>query len=122
MPPRTETRCVMPLAADPVRDIRPDARSGLSMERVHVIAVCVMSMAICVRAASAGPVRHGLDDFTVTTWNEDDGLSASQVTAIEQDHDGYLWIGTDVGLLRFDGVRFQTMSTLGETRLPESPV
>lgn len=87
-----------------------------------MVAACVMSVAIGVASARGGPVRHGLHDFTVTTWNENDGLSASRVTAIEQDHDGYLWIGTDVGLLRFDGVRFQPLSRIGETRLPDSQV
>src|SRR5262245_13036084 len=85
------------------------------------IAACAMCLGV-VSSALAGPVRHGLDDFTVTTWNENDGLSASRLTAIEQDQDGYLWIGTDVGVLRFDGVRFQSLNKLGETRLPDSPV
>ena len=61
----------------------------------------------------------GLNDFTVTTWDETDGLSAGVITAIAQDLDGYLYIGTDVGLVRFDGVRFQPMGgAIGKTRPP----
>ena len=34
-----------------------------------------------------------------------EGLSDNYVTAMQQDEQGYLWIGTDVGLNRFDGDR-----------------
>lgn len=40
------------------------------------------------------------------TWETDDGLPDNQVTAIAQGQDGYLWVGTDVGLARFDGLHF----------------
>ena len=36
----------------------------------------------------------------------DDGLSSSVVTAIIQDHKGFVWIGTDNGLNRYDGFNF----------------
>jgi ligand-binding sensor domain-containing protein/signal transduction histidine kinase len=96
---------------------------GLTLSiALHVIAACATCLGVDVTPALGGPVRQGLDDFTVTTWNENDGLSASRLTAIEQDQDGYLWIGTDVGVMRFDGVRFQSLNKLGESRLPDSPV
>ena len=71
-----------------------------------------------VARAADGP----LADYTVTTWNENDGLPAGRIRAITQDPDGYLWLGTDAGLVRFDGVRFDTWSALGETRLPVGAV
>ena len=39
------------------------------------------------------------------TWhlNKQTGLSSNQVTALEQDHHGYIWVGTDKGLNRIDG-------------------
>jgi signal transduction histidine kinase/ligand-binding sensor domain-containing protein len=39
-------------------------------------------------------------------WQTGDGLPNNQVTAIAQGPDGYLWIGTAVGLARFDGLHF----------------
>ena len=56
---------------------------------------------------AAQPVPTGLQDYALTTWNENDGLSATRIMAIAQARDGYLWLGTDAGLVRFDGVHFE---------------
>ncbi len=39
-------------------------------------------------------------------WGVDEGLPQATVPAIVQSRDGYLWVGTELGLVRFDGVRF----------------
>lgn len=55
--------------------------------------------------ATTGAVAED-SDFLVDVWTSDDDLPDSSVTAITQTPDGYLWIGTQNGLARFDGVRF----------------
>jgi ligand-binding sensor domain-containing protein/signal transduction histidine kinase len=40
-------------------------------------------------------------------WGGDKGFPGGTVAAIAQTRDGYLWIGTDKGLMRFDGVNFR---------------
>jgi ligand-binding sensor domain-containing protein len=44
--------------------------------------------------------------WQVSNWHVDDGLPYGDVTAIAQTPDGYLWVGTPMGVARFDGVRF----------------
>jgi ligand-binding sensor domain-containing protein len=44
-------------------------------------------------------------------WDGDSGLPQNSVDAILQTHDGYLWLGTQEGLARFDGVRFTMFDT-----------
>jgi len=46
-------------------------------------------------------------NFTVRSWQSQDGLPEETVQAFAQTPDGYLWVGTSGGLLRFDGARFQ---------------
>jgi signal transduction histidine kinase/ligand-binding sensor domain-containing protein len=41
-------------------------------------------------------------------WDTDRGLPSSSVTSLAQTPEGYLWAGTQNGLLRFDGLRFVT--------------
>ena len=45
-------------------------------------------------------------DFAVRTWSKADGLPDGSVTVIQQTQDGYLWVGTAAGLVRFDGLKF----------------
>jgi ligand-binding sensor domain-containing protein/signal transduction histidine kinase len=45
--------------------------------------------------------------YQTTTWRVEDGLPQSTVTCIAQSLDGYLWLGTQNGLVRFDGVKFR---------------
>ena len=44
--------------------------------------------------------------WSLRKWQMEEGLPNNMVTALAQTPDGYLWIGTYNGLVRFDGVRF----------------
>ena len=55
-------------------------------------------------AASAG--EGGGLPLTFRSWQREQGLPRSSVLALAQTRDGYLWIGSDDGVVRFDGVRF----------------
>ena len=51
--------------------------------------------------------------YLPTVWQTEQGLPQNSVTALLQDHDGYLWIGTFGGLARFDGERFRVLDSEG---------
>jgi signal transduction histidine kinase/ligand-binding sensor domain-containing protein/DNA-binding NarL/FixJ family response regulator len=42
-----------------------------------------------------------------TVWQTEQGLPQNSINVIVQDHEGYLWLATNAGLARFDGVRFR---------------
>jgi signal transduction histidine kinase/ligand-binding sensor domain-containing protein len=44
--------------------------------------------------------------YSVASWGHKDGLPSTFVLSIAQTSDGFLWLGTDDGLVRFDGVQF----------------
>lgn len=50
---------------------------------------------------------RAITQFQHTGWTAKDG-APSQITALVQTEDGYLWIGSQYGLFRFDGVRFES--------------
>lgn len=54
-------------------------------------------------ASPAAAQKHKFVSYSL-----EEGLSSTQVTAIIQDRSGYLWIGTHIGLNRFDGYTFKT--------------
>src|SRR5687768_3887311 len=58
-------------------------------------------------------------NFLSQSWTEKDGLPGSGLWVVTQDSTGYLWLGTNAGLVRFDGVRFVHWNAI-EPALPSS--
>jgi len=50
--------------------------------------------------------------YSVTAWGHKDGLPSTLVYAIAQTDDGFLWLGTADGLVRFDGLQFKPWRSL----------
>ncbi len=57
-------------------------------------------------AARALDPRKSLTQYSRTVWTQERGLPQDTIRAITQTKDGYLWLGTDEGLARFDGYEF----------------
>ena len=56
-------------------------------------------------AAFGSPMAAGSNArYTVNVWTTDEGLPQNVVMAMTQTRDGYLWLGTLDGLVRFDGI------------------
>ena len=62
----------------------------------------VLSWCTC---ASALDPSLDISQYAHTAWRVRDGFVKGSIAAIAQTPDGYLWLGTDLGLYRFDGVR-----------------
>lgn len=50
--------------------------------------------------------QRSITQYSHVFWDKKQGLVQDLVTAIVQTRDGYLWFGSQEGLMRFDGVRF----------------
>jgi ligand-binding sensor domain-containing protein len=61
---------------------------------------------LCPPAATAQPAPPIAEGFIRRAWGTRDGLPQNTVTAMVQTRDGYLWLGTFGGLVRFDGHAF----------------
>lgn len=76
---------------------------------------------LCVaRGAWALDPDRALTQSRLTVWSSESGLPQNTIDAIVQTRDGYLWMGTEEGLVRFDGIRFvvsdrQTSPALGSS-------
>ena len=67
------------------------------------------------------PSRH-ISQYAHTAWRIQDGVFSGAALAVTQTTDGYIWIGTRAGLLRFDGVRFVPWTSPDGKQLPSSEV
>ena len=58
----------------------------------------------CQRAIALNPALD-VSEYAHTAWRVREGFAANEINSLAQTPDGYLWLGTNLGLLRFDGVR-----------------
>jgi diguanylate cyclase (GGDEF)-like protein len=65
----------------------------------------VVSLLLSTGAFALDPHR-ALTQARLSVWTSDAGLPQNTIHAIVQTRDGYLWMGTEEGLVRFDGVQF----------------
>ena len=70
---------------------------------------------LATRAFALDPHRT-MAQYVHDKWGQDRGFVGGAIYAISQSGDGYLWIGTERGLLRFDGYNF----TMIQQPLPDS--
>ncbi len=65
-------------------------------------------MAGLPRSSEAQATINNLDQpFFLRSWTDEQALPNTTINAITQTRNGYLWLGTEAGLARFDGVRCQ---------------
>ena len=82
------------------RSLHISARGGAAALLAAVVAGLYPS------AALALDPHRSLHQYVHRVWQTEHGLPQNTVFAIAQTPDGYLWVGTQEGLGRFDGVRF----------------
>jgi signal transduction histidine kinase/ligand-binding sensor domain-containing protein len=79
--------------------------------------VLVLSTAGSALAAQSWP-----DGSRLRTWTANDGLPQNSVTAVARAADGYLWVGTQQGLVRFDGARFVPFELIPQSGLRDGSI
>jgi signal transduction histidine kinase/ligand-binding sensor domain-containing protein len=92
------------------------------MDRTRTfLLAAVMFLAPVWPAAALNPA-HGLSDYSLRSWLEDEAPFPFGVYAITQDRDGFLVLGTRNGIVRFDGTTFtiwKSSSELLDDRISE---
>lgn len=88
---------------------------------------CGASSLFCALVLFATPLaaldpQKAITQYGLDRWTRFDGLPSNAVHSILQTRDGYLWIGTEEGLARFDGVRFTVFDSENTEALVEQNI
>ena len=63
-----------------------------------------------------------ISQYSHKAWKVSEGFTRGPINAIAQTPDGYLWLGTEFGLLRFDGVRNVEWTPPAQQQLPSNTI
>ena len=91
--------------------------------RSVVVPGLVLAWMLFASHSSALALNPSLEvgQYAHTSWTARDGYSLGAIFAIAQTPDGYLWLGSEFGLFRFDGVRFIPWQPPAGQQLPDKP-
>src|ERR1035441_3447203 len=110
----------MDIAASPLRRSlclrAPRRGGGAGTAALLAAALCPPSVALAL-----DPGKN-IGQYGHNTWTPQNGLPGEAVYSILQSHDGYLWLRTSAGLVRFDGARFVTISPRVAGKIVEEPI
>ena len=90
------------------------------MRRSSLIAAGMLL--VCCSVAFALNPALAVSQYARTSWKVRDGVFKGSIYAIAQTLDGYLWLGTEFGLVRFDGVRAVAWQPSGDQVLGAGPI
>ena len=89
---------------------------------LKVVGVFAVGLAMLIPAAHALDPARPLRSYIHSSWQPDDGLPQSYVQSILQTREGYLWLATQAGLVRFDGVNFTVFDSQNTPQIKENNI
>src|SRR4030095_14185484 len=95
--------------------------ASMGKARTGAIVGVAILLAYCPSAFGLDPSLD-ISQFAHTAWRVHDGFAKGFIYAIAQTPDGYLWLGTEFGLLRFDGVRTVPFQPPPDEQLPSDTI
>jgi signal transduction histidine kinase len=96
--------------------------NAAKLDTPRMLLLCFVFFLLTIRPAGALDTSRQISQYGHTAWRIQDGVFAGTPNAIAQTTDGYLWIGTQSGLTRFDGVRFVSWRPPKGKELPSSRI
>src|SRR5271168_1085133 len=98
------------------------ASKTVNLETPRSLLFCFVLFFITISPVAALDTSRQISQYGHTAWRIEDGVFAGAPNVMAQTTDGYLWIGTQAGLMRFDGVRFVSWRPPEGNELPSSRI
>jgi ligand-binding sensor domain-containing protein/signal transduction histidine kinase len=98
----------------------PETVRGRGKITRYMLLACMM-LACSSRVFALDPALD-VGQYARTSWKIRDGFTKGEISPIAQTPDGYLWLGTEFGLLRFDGIRNSPWQPPADKHLPSNHI
>ena len=94
----------------------------LAEQRKKAVAILLAAVVSAASARAGSDPHKAITQYVHDVWGTDAGLPQDSVLAVAQTPDGHLWLGTEEGLVRFDGVRFTVFDRSNTPQLQSSVI
>lgn len=94
----------------------------VTLRRLWNILLALLVLVCLATSANALSTNKAISEYVRDRWEVGQGFPGGAVNAIAQTPDGYLWIATEKGLVRFDGLSFVLIGQSDTTIVPFGPV
>lgn len=101
---------------------RPHDRAASSARRTSTPAWLLALVLLVCGGAQAQGLSPPLADYAHDTWTTRDGLPHNTVVEIAQTREGYLWLASWEGLVRYNGIGFRSFDRTGTPALPDNAI
>src|ERR1051325_2276112 len=98
---------------------------GVSVKkRIHLHGLMWLSYWTCLVPVAAFALDPGMTlfQYNCQSWTHQDGLPVNRITSIAQAAEGYLWLGNQKGLVRFDGINFKSVTLPTRPEFPSQAI
>ena len=95
---------------------------GLPSRPLRIATLGILLILCFAKSGFAVNPERSIGQYAHSAWRLQEGFIGAPPAAITQTLDGYIWIATSAGLVRFDGVRFTQWSPPGHEDLRSFPV
>src|SRR5258707_10947167 len=93
----------------------------INKSAASIFGLVLMLLCGAVQAPALDPERD-LFQFNQQIWLAENGLPQNTVHSVTQGQDGYIWIATEEGLARFDGIKFTVFDKQNTPELKSNDV
>ncbi|QNI31728.1 histidine kinase [Alloacidobacterium dinghuense] len=93
------------------------ARRTLNLSNSYKVFPLLLALTLSAKSVKASDPQPSLRDEVLTTWTTEQGLPQNFITSLAQTSDGFVWVGTMNGLVRFDGLHFRGFGQDGPPEL-----
>jgi signal transduction histidine kinase/ligand-binding sensor domain-containing protein len=97
-------------------------REAIQHRHMLMVGLALACLLACCSSAFALNPSLDVSQYAHTSWKIRDGFTKGAINAIAQTPDGYLWLGTEFGLVRFDGIQSVPWQPPNNQQLPSTDI
>jgi diguanylate cyclase (GGDEF)-like protein len=100
---------------------KPNPPSALRLHPLFALGLLLVCLGLARPALALDPLKP-IHRYAQAHWDRNSGLPSTSIQDLQQTRDGYLWLGTQDGLVRYDGQDFAVFNSMNTAQIGNNNV